>query len=96
MDKGESLDYRASTMNHAMCITGVALKEDKATKWKIENSWGTENGKDGYYIMNNSWFDQFVYQAVINKKYLNETELNALKGELVVLKPWDPMGSLAK
>ena len=96
MDKGESLDFRASAMNHAMCITGVGLNKDVPTKWKIENSWGSENGHNGYYIMSASWFDQFVYQAVINKKYLSAEELEILKGEPIELKPWDPMGSLAK
>ena len=95
MDKGESLDYRASQMNHAMCITGVNLIDDKPTKWKIENSWGSDVAKSGYYIMSDSWFDQFVYQAVVNKKYLNEAEKAALKEKAIVLKPWDPMGSLA-
>ena len=95
MNKGESLDYHASQMNHAMCITGVSFKEGIPSKWKIENSWGKDRAKDGYYMMSASWFDQFVYQAVVDKKYLNAEELKALQGEPVVLKPWDPMGSLA-
>lgn len=95
MNKGESLDYRASAMNHAMCITGVALKAGKPTKWKIENSWGTANGESGYYFMSASWFDQFTYQAVVNKKYLSPAELKAYEGKVIELKPWDPMGSLA-
>ena len=95
MDKGESLDYHASQMNHAMCITGVALKEGVPTKWKIENSWGTDRARSGYYLMSASWFDQFVYQAVVDKKYLSKEELKALGAKPIVLKPWDPMGSLA-
>ena len=95
MEKGDSLDYHASQMNHAMCITGVSFKEGKPSKWKIENSWGTDRAKAGYYIMSASWFDQFVYQAVVDKKYLSEDELNALKEKPIMLKPWDPMGSLA-
>ena len=95
MDKGESLDYRASAMNHAMCITGVAFRNKKPSKWKIENSWGSANGYNGYYIMSASWFDQFVYQAVVDKKYLSEAELKAYDGKVIELKPWDPMGSLA-
>ena len=95
MDKGESLDYRASAMNHAMCITGVAFKNGKPDKWKIENSWGTANGKDGFYYMSSSWFDHFVYQAVVDKKYLSEAELKAYNAKPIELKPWDPMGSLA-
>ena len=95
MSKGESLDYRASAMNHAMCITGVALKAGRPTKWKIENSWGNANGENGYYFMSSSWFDQFVFQAVVNKKYLSEAERKIYDGKLIELKPWDPMGSLA-
>ena len=95
MNKGESLDYHASQMNHAMCITGVSFKDGVPSKWKIENSWGTDRGKNGYYIMSSSWFDQFVYQAVVDKKYLSKEELRAVSNKPIVLKPWDPMGSLA-
>ena len=96
MDKGESLDFRSSAMNHAMCITGVAFDEKGVpTKWKIENSWGNDRGREGYFMMSNTWFDQFTYQAVIDKKYLTKEELEAYNAEPVELKPWDPMGSLA-
>jgi len=96
MDKGESLDFRASAMNHAMCITGVAFDQKGVpTKWKIENSWGEANGNKGYYIMSRTWFDQYTYQAVVNKKYLTKEELKAYNSKPVELKPWDPMGSLA-
>ena len=82
-------------MNHAMVITGVDLKDDKPVKWKIENSWGSDGPFKGYHVMSNSWFEKFTYQVVINKKYLNQKELKALKEDLRVLKPWDPMGTLA-
>ena len=97
MEKGESLDFRSSAMNHAMCITGVSF-DDKGvpTKWKIENSWGDDRGYKGYFIMSASWFDQYTYQAVVNKKYLTKEELAAYNAEPIELKPWDPMGSLAK
>lgn len=96
MEKGESLDFRSSAMNHAMCITGVAFDENGVpTKWKIENSWGNDRGKDGYFIMSASWFDQYTYQAVVNKKYLTKEELDAYNAKPIELKPWDPMGSLA-
>lgn len=94
-DKKEMLDYFASAMNHAMVITGVNLVNNIPTKWKIENSWGSDVGNKGYYIMSEDFFKTYVYQAVINKKYLNEEELKALKEEPILLKPWDPMGTLA-
>lgn len=94
-DKAAMLDYRASAMNHAMCLTGVNLKGDVPTKWKVENSWGDNIGNKGYFIMSSTWFDLYVYQAVILKKYLTEEELNAYNQKPIVLKPWDPMGTLA-
>ena len=94
-DKGECLDYGISAMNHAMCITGVDLKNDVPLKWKIENSWGSEKGYKGYYFMSDSWFRKYTYQAVVKRKYLTQDEQNSYDQDPVVLKPWDPMGSLA-
>ena len=95
MPKEAMLDTWESAMNHAMVITGVNLDEGKATKWKIENSWGEDVASKGYYVATDSWFDKFVYQAVINKKYLNEYELSNLNKEPKKLELWDPMGTLA-
>lgn len=97
MEKGASLDYRESAMNHAMVITGVDLDEKgKERKWKIQNSWSDANGEKGYYLMSAEWFDRFVYQAVINKKYLTDEQLKEAGQEPVHLNPWDPMGTLAR
>ena len=94
-DKGEMLDYHISAMDHAMVITGVSFKEGKIPgKWKIENSWGDKvNG--GYHLMTDSWFDKFVFQTVINKKYLSKEQLDVLNKKYIELEPWDPMGTLA-
>ena len=94
-EKGAMLDYWNSAMNHAMLIAGVNLVENVPTKWKIENSWGSEPGDKGYFAMSASWFDKFVYQAVVHKKFLNSQELAATMQEPTVLHPWDPMGTLA-
>ena len=93
--KENMLDYHESCMNHAMVLTGVNIKNGKPNRWKVENSWGSESGNKGYYLMSDSWFDRYVYQAVIKQKYLTDAEKEALKGKLVLLAPWDPMGTLA-
>lgn len=96
MTKAERLDCRESAMNHAMVITGVNLDEKgKPTKWKIENSWSDKHGDKGYYQMSADWFDNFVYQAVVSKKYLSAKQKAALETKPVHLNPWDPMGTLA-
>ena len=89
------LDYHVSQMNHAMVLTGVNLDENSTPdRWKIENSWGSDGANGGYHIASDSWFDKFVYQAVVNKKYLGERAA-LYEAEPTLLKPWDPMGSLA-
>lgn len=98
MTKAQMLDSGESMMDHAMVITGVDIVDGKPTKWKIENSWGEKPGFKGYFVMSDSWFDNFVYQAVINKKYLPEDLKNAYeegKENPIELLPWDPMGALA-
>ena len=94
-DKADMLDFYQSAMNHAMCITGVDLKNGKPVRWKIENSWGGESGNSGFYLMSESFFRQFVFQAAIRRKYLNNEELKALEKEPKLLPPWDPFGTLA-
>ena len=95
MTKAEALDYGESMMDHAMVITGVDLVDGKPTKWKIENSWGNKVGHKGYFVMSDDWMDKYCYQVVINKKYLSEDLKRDYAKSPVVLKPWDPMGTLA-
>ncbi|MFD1472528.1 C1 family peptidase [Companilactobacillus mishanensis] len=99
MTKAQRLDYIESMMTHAMVITGVDLDDNgKPTKWKVENSWGEKVGKKGYFVMSDSWFDEYVYQLVINKKNLSDSLKSTFETESKdpkVLAPWDPMGALA-
>ncbi|HAF86623.1 MAG TPA: aminopeptidase, partial [Sphaerochaeta sp.] len=96
MDKAQRLDYGESLMTHAMVLTGVNLDEEgKPDRWRVENSWGEEPGEKGFFVMSDDWFNEFTYQIVVNVKYLSEEQRQMLKIEPIVLKPWDPMGSLA-
>lgn len=97
MSKAERLDYSESLMTHAMVFTGVDLDEEgKPIRWKIENSWGERAGNKGYLVMSDGWFDQYMYQIAVEKKYLTEEEKKDWEKDPIHLKPWDPMGSLAK
>ena len=96
MNKQARLEYGDSEMTHAMLLTGVDIKKRNSTKWKIENSWGTKSGNQGYMMMTDEWFDEYTYEVVIDKKYLNKKLLKFLDMEPVVLAPWDPMGALAR
>ena len=96
MTKAERLEYGQSLMTHAMVFQGVNLDENgRPDRWRVENSWGEEAGKKGYFVMSDRWFDEYNYQVVVNKKYLSSKALEAYEKEPVRLNPWDPMGSLA-
>ena len=97
MTKAERLAYGDSLMTHAMTFQGVNVDEaGHPDRWRVENSWGKEPGKDGYYVLSDSWFDNFVYQVVVHKKFLTEKQLAAFEELPIELEPWDPMGSLAR
>lgn len=96
MTKAERLDYGHSLMTHAMVFQGVNLDEQgKPNRWRVENSWGKEAGEDGYYVMTDRWFEEYMYQVVVHKKYLSGEQLAAYEAQPIELEPWDPMGSLA-
>ena len=82
ISKEDSLNYWFAAMNHAMVITGVNLVDGKPTRWKIENSWGDENGEKGYYLCSDTWFDQYVFQAAVEKEYLGDL------ADLAKRSPW--------
>ena len=95
MTKAERLDYGESQMTHAMVFTAVDIKNKKPVKWRVENSWGKDSGDKGYFLMTDKWFDEFVYEVIVDKKYIPKNVLSILKQKPIVLDPWDPMGSLA-
>ena len=95
MNKGVRLEYGDSLMTHAMLFTGVDIKNGKPVKWRVENSWGNKSGDKGYYLMSDSWFNEYNYEVVIDKKYLTQQILNLFNKDPVKLDPWDPMGALA-
>ncbi|KAB7785734.1 C1 family peptidase [Bifidobacterium cebidarum] len=91
-DKADGLEYGDRPSNHAMTLTGVNLDDNgKPNRWKIENSWGKDNGKDGYYVASDAWFDQFVTELIIRKDVLDEATLAIAQSEPVELEPWEPL-----
>lgn len=54
-----------------------------------------EPGKDGYYLMTDRWFDEYMYQVVVNKKYLTAEQIAAYEAEPIAPGALGSMGSLA-
>lgn len=67
--KENSLNFCHSYQNHAMNIIGADGKNNKATRWKVENSWGYHESSK-YISMTDEWFQLYGYNVVINKKYV--------------------------
>lgn len=97
MTKAERLLYGESMMTHAMNFTAVSFDESgKVNKLRVENSWGDERGDKGYIVMTAPWFKEFVFEVVVDKKFVPEEVLEVFKQTPVVLPAWDPMGTLAQ
>jgi bleomycin hydrolase len=96
MSKAQRLDYGESQMTHAMVFTGVNLVDGRPNRWRVENSWGTEPGDKGFFVMSDEWFDAYMYQVVVDRRHLPEDLVRALAQAPIELEPWDPMGALAR
>ena len=95
MDKAARLQYGQTQMTHAMLFTGVDVVDDAPRRWRVENSYGDKVGDKGFFLMNDSWFDEHMFEIAAPQSYLSEDVLAALDTDPIVLPPWDPMGALA-
>jgi bleomycin hydrolase len=92
MDKAQRISTFDSGSTHAMTLTAVDLDADgKATKWKVENSWGGDWGQSGCLIMSDRWMREYMFRLVVNKKYVPENIMKANDQKPVMVMPEDPL-----
>lgn len=92
MTKSERIKTFESGSTHGMSLVGVDLTVNgEIRKWLLENSWGSNSGHNGFLIMTDEWFDEYMFRLVVRKKYVPEEVLKILETEPVLLPPWDPM-----
>ncbi len=96
LDKAARLEYHQTSMTHAMMFTGVDVVDGQPRRWRVENSWSDKPGDKGFFLMNDSWFAEYMFEISAPRDYLPEEMQKALELEPIVLPPWDPMGSLAR
>ena len=94
LNKAQRLEYGISTITHAMVLKGYNTRNKKINKWLVENSWGSSTGDNGNFIMSDDWFSEYVYEIVVDKKYVSKKVLDVLKKKPIELEPWDPFGKL--
>jgi bleomycin hydrolase len=95
MSKAQRLMVGESAMTHAMVLTAVHIENGKSVRWRVQNSWGEAAGSDGWFVMSDKWMDEFVYQAVVEPKFVSKEIRDILDTKPKVLPLWDPMGALA-
>ena len=92
MNKKQRIETFDSGSTHAMTLMAVDLDDaGKAKKWKVENSWGADSGLNGYIIMTDEWFREYMFRVVVNRKYCPAAVLELLKQKPTRLPAWDPM-----
>lgn len=80
MDRASMIDMRETSLTHAMTFEGVELNENGAPKaWRIENSWGKDQGKDGYLIASADWFHLYGGEVIVRREFVDPE----------ILKAWD-------
>ena len=96
MKKCDALNYRQSSPKHAVIIKGYNFENSKTNGFLVENSWGEKTGFKGYYYMANTWFEDYTYQVVVDKKCVPQNILNVLKQKPNVLPYWSPFGTVTR
>lgn len=96
MTKSERLLSLDGRMAHCMVITAAHLDDQgKAVRYKVANSWGDHNGKKGWFVMTQEWFEEYVYEVMLPREMGTGRQLEVLDNkegrEVVQLDPWDVM-----
>lgn len=91
LTRQELFETYSCSPNHNMVFTGVDIVDGRVRKWLVENSWGGASGKGGYLVMRDDWFDLYVQEVVLRKKYIPKKILALFDTKAETLPPWDPM-----
>ncbi len=90
MSKGDRLEYHDSFATHAMILVGVNFDaQGRPDRWKIENSWGEDVGRKGYFVCSEHYFREYVYEVIVRKKHLSPAQLALLEQPPLRIQPWE-------
>lgn len=101
MNKEDRIIFCNQKTTHAMTLVGVNIDHnDKTTTWQVENSWGFSDnetpGLDGFLCMDDKWFDEYLGQIVIHKKFLSRNIQKILKTKPIYIQPWESVAPALK
>lgn len=83
LSKKELLESKESFAAHAMVFSGVHIENNKPVRWKVEDTRSTSRNYKGSYVMNDNFFDNYVYAVYIHKKYLNTKQIEAYNSDAI-------------
>lgn len=70
MGKADRLRTGESAMTHAMVLAAVHVVDGEVKRWRVQNSWGEKAGVEGWFVMSDTWCEEWVYQAVVDPRYV--------------------------
>lgn len=91
MSKADRMKVHEIGPTHAMTLVGVDLVDGRPRRWRVENSWGDEVGHKGFFTMDDSWFDEYVFQIVVAPERLSEAARVEWAAEPIILPEWDAL-----
>lgn len=94
MKKCDALNYMQSGPTHAVIIKGYNFENSKTNGFLVENSWGEKSGFEGNYYMANSWFEDYTYEVVVDKKCVPKKILSILNKKPIILPYWTPFSQV--
>jgi len=68
----------------------VDIVDGQPRRWRVENSWGSERGDKGFFTMSDDWFDEYVLNVIVPRKYVPKDLLAVLDQPPTELPVWDP------
>ena len=65
------------------------MDNQRSGKWRIHG--GPNYGQNGYLIMTNPWFNEYMFRLVVDNKYVPENIMKVSQQKPVMVVPEDPL-----
>lgn len=69
----QAFDTQQTTDDHTMHIVGLVRRDDGRLFYKVKNSWGTENARDGFIYVSENYFRMKTIEILLPKEALSGT-----------------------